>query len=165
MHGRIMRGAVVGALATATLLSFGCGGADRGESGAPESFALASVNGQPLPFTNKLQPIEGTSCRPTFTAGRLDLKEGNGYALTYDLREACMKEGVVNTENKSEDRTGLYERQGDQMRFYAGEASADSTSEEPVMQGVVKGDSLSLFLNSRQLTFGFVRSDSAAAKN
>ncbi len=134
---------------------------DRGGAETPASYALATVNGKPLPYTQPKDVEEG-DCRPTFARGDLRLESGNTYTLTYDVREACMKSGVINTANRSVEEKGIFERQGDALRFYVGPAAPDSSAEGPVMQGTLSVDTLSLYNTRRGVTFRFVRGPAAA---
>lgn len=160
MKANILRRASLGASCVALLAA--CG--DAAPEG-PQTYALESVNGQPLPFTHNAVAVTDSTCQPTVVRGSLVLEEppAEAYDARYELRRACMVEGIVNTETYDDSASGRFEREETLIHFYGPSAlSADSAAPaagatDPIMQGTELGDTLSLFHHGIGLTLRFVR--------
>lgn len=120
-------------------------------------YALALANGQSLPFTQSRSLNAPGSCRATVVNAALDIGQDDRFRLSYDGRDACNVNGIVNTVSHSDKAKGVITRNGDVLFFLAGQQGADT-----IMIGPLRRDTLSLYDQPHGVTLSFVRSKDAA---
>lgn len=144
-----------GAALVAAGLAAAC--ARPAQPGRAGTYPLERVNGKTLPYAQSTSLDTPGACRASIVRGTLTIQPDDHFQLAYEAQDACNRAGIVDTETKMEHASGALTREGHTLRFLP--VGPDSTA---VMMGPAHGDTLSLYYQTRGLTFTFVRARKGA---